>query len=91
MSIQNFRKKSSLSIKFCLMLHALLYMLICSYLQENTDSSCDKYEPNLKLQFVIRLQYNVTTPHSRLYIFFDKSSLYKKYKISSDIHISLSI
>ena len=95
MSIQNFRKKSSLSIKFCLMLHALLYMFICSYLQENTDSSCDKYEPNLKLQFVIRLQYNVTTPHSRLYIFLinplctknTKSALIYIYRFLFSLHM----
>ena len=72
MSIQNVGKKSNLSIKFWLMLHTLPYKFICFYinlyLQENTERSCDKYEPNLKLQFVIRLQYDVTTPHSRLFI-----------------------
>ena len=50
--------------------YMFIRLYVCLYLQEKRDSSCDKYEPNLKLQFVIRLQNNVTTPHSRLYIFF---------------------
>ena len=60
---------------------------ICVYPQEKRDSSCDKYEPNLKLQFVIRLQYNVTTPHSRLYIFFLINPLCTKNTKSALIYI----
>ena len=99
MSIQNVGKKSNLSIKFWLMLHTLPYMFICFYinlyLQENTERSCDKYEPNLKLQFVIRLQYNVTTPHSRLFIFLinplctknTKSALIYIYRFLFSLHM----